>query len=59
MDSNRLAYTSGGKLLVFDADKTNRHKLMGSAAVYGPAFTPDYKRVVTFVPTATGAYQLQ
>jgi hypothetical protein len=59
MDSNRVSYTSGGKLLVFDADKTNRHKLMASTAAYGPAFTPDYKRVVTFVSTATGAYQLQ
>jgi hypothetical protein len=59
MDSNRLAYTSGGKLFVFDADQTNRRKLVTTAAAYDAAFTPDYKRVVTLAPTATGAYQLQ
>lgn len=50
MDGNRLTYVSGGKLMVFDADQTNRHLLMSASPNYQPAFTPDYKRVVTFAP---------
>jgi hypothetical protein len=57
MDGNRLTYPSGGKLYVFDADHKNSLGLMNVAGGYQPAFTPDYKRVLTIAPSATTAGQ--
>jgi hypothetical protein len=59
MDGNRLLYPSEGTLLVFDADQTNRQKLMPVTPGYEPAFTPDYKQVITIAPDAKGVLQLQ
>lgn len=60
MDGDRLTYPSGGKLLVFDADQTNRRKLMPTTAGFLPAFAPDYKRVINIAPVApSGGYQVQ
>jgi hypothetical protein len=59
MDGHRLMYSSGGQLLAFDADQTNRHKLMSINSGYEAAFTPDYKQVLTIAPNSAGGYQLQ
>lgn len=59
MDSDRLCFVSGGRLLVLDADQTNRHKLVPNQPGYDAAFTPDYKRVLTFTTGPTGIVQLR
>lgn len=53
MDGNRMMYVSGGKLFVFDYDKTNRQTLAPANANYTPAFAPDYKRLFMLNPTDT------
>jgi hypothetical protein len=47
MDGDRLDYVSGGKLLVFDYDQTNRRTLSAAAPEYLPAFSPDYTYLYT------------
>jgi hypothetical protein len=37
-------------MFVFDADQNNRQVLMAANPAYEPAFTPDYKQVLTFAP---------
>ncbi len=59
MDSDRLSFVSNGKLLVFDADQTNRHTLMSNLPPYDAAFTPDYKRVLTWISPASGSGGVQ
>jgi hypothetical protein len=58
MDGNRLAYTSGGKLLVFDYDNLNAHALSGASGGYLPAFAPDYKYVYSLAPAVNGQFEL-
>lgn len=60
MDGFRLMFVSGGKLLVFDFDQTNRRSLMAALPQYLPAFAPDLKHVYSLAPSAgpTGATQL-
>jgi hypothetical protein len=45
MDGDRLAYVSGGKLLVFDYDHTNLQTLMKTSPSYAPSFDPSYNYV--------------
>jgi hypothetical protein len=58
MDGDRLTYVSNGKLVIFDYDNTNRQMLVGAAAQYEPAFTPNYKFVYTIAPTPAGQFDL-
>lgn len=58
MDGNRLVYSSGGKLLVFDYDGTNHQTLTAAAGQYLPAFAPNYKDVYTLAPGSAGGGQL-
>ena len=58
MDGDRLTYVSGGKLLIFDYDDTNRQSLMAAASAYLPAFAPDYKNVYALAPAAAGLFEL-
>jgi hypothetical protein len=58
MDGDRLDYVSGGKLVIFDYDQTNRHVLVPASAQYLPAFSPDYKFVYTLAPNSSGQYEL-
>lgn len=55
MDCNRLLYTSGGKLVVFDYDGRNRQTLVAANPRYLPFFTPDFKRLLMLAPDATQA----
>ena len=55
MDGDRLTYVSGGKMLIFDYDNTNRQVLIPADGRYEPAFTPDYKSVYTLSPAAVTA----
>ena len=48
MDGNRMTYVSGGKVVVFDYDGTNRQALVPASPAYLPAFAPDYKFLYTF-----------
>jgi hypothetical protein len=50
MDGNRLTYVSGGKLVEFDYDNTNRHTLMAASPSYLPAFAPDYADIYVLAP---------
>jgi hypothetical protein len=52
MDGDRLTYTSGGKLVVFDYDGTNQQVLMSADSNYVPAFAPDYHYVYQLAPAA-------
>lgn len=52
MDGNRLNYVSGGKLVIFDYDNTNRQVLVSAGAAYPAAFTPNFKYVYTLSPAA-------
>ena len=51
MDGNRLNYVSGGKLLVFDYDYTNKQTLLTTAPSYLPFFAPDYQHMYTLAPS--------
>lgn len=55
MDSSRLTYVSGGKLLVFDYDRRNLQTLMPANAGAAPFFSQDYKYVYAFAPGSAGA----
>lgn len=52
MDGDRLTYVSGGKLVIFDYDNTNRQMLVSADSHYVPAFTPDYKFFYTLSPNS-------
>jgi hypothetical protein len=54
MDGDRLTYVSGGKLVEFDYDNTNKHTLMPASAAYLPAFAPDYADIYVLAPAASG-----
>ncbi|MBX6333874.1 PEGA domain-containing protein [Candidatus Saccharibacteria bacterium] len=47
MDGFRLAYVSGGKLVVFDYDGTNMHSLSAASPNYRPIFDHDYRYLYT------------
>jgi hypothetical protein len=51
MDGNRLAYVSGGRLIIFDYDNTNRQELVPASPLYEPAFTPDFQSLFTLAPS--------
>lgn len=58
MDGNRLLYTSGGRLVVFDYDGTNHQALVPASGRYLPAFAPDYEDLYVLTPTAAGQVDL-
>ena len=59
MDGNRLNYVSGGKLLVFDYDYTNKQTLQTAAPSYLPIFAPDYQDMYTVAPSSlAGQFEL-
>lgn len=47
MDGFRLCYVSNGKLVVFDYDGTNTHKLSAASPAYLPVFDNDYRYLYT------------
>lgn len=53
MDGDRLTYTSGGKLVVFDYDGTNFQTLMAASPAYEPFFDQIYKYVYALAPAPT------
>jgi hypothetical protein len=60
MDGDRLTYTSGGTMHMFDYDYTNRHVLMPAISTYTPYFAPDYRTIYTMYPNKYGAgFQLE
>jgi hypothetical protein len=60
MDGDRLLYTSGGKLIVFDYDHANPQTLIGADPAFVPAFDVNYKFVDTLsTPAADGSLKLQ
>ena len=59
MDGNRLNYVSGGKLLVFDYDYTNKQTLQTAAPSYLPFFAPDYQDMYVIAPNSqAGQFEL-
>jgi hypothetical protein len=59
MDGDRLVYTSGGKLIVFDYDGTNQQTLMSESPAYLPDFTTNYDYIVSLDASAgTGKFEL-
>ena len=52
-----LFYVSGGKLVVFDYDSTNRQTLMNAGAAWTAVFAPDYKYVYALSPNVSAAGQ--
>lgn len=54
MDSDRLTYVSGGKLVVFDFNNTNTQKLMAASPSYLSFFSQDYKFVDTLGASTSG-----
>jgi hypothetical protein len=55
IDGYRLAYVSGGRLLMFDYDDTNRQPLVAADPAYLPVFAPDFKFVYTLAPATAQA----
>lgn len=53
MDGARLAYVSGGQLVVFDNDGQNRQTLVPADARYLPFFDPNYKFLYTLERSAS------
>jgi hypothetical protein len=53
MDGHRLAYVSGGRLVVIDYDNLNQQLLMPATSGYLPAFTPNYKFVYSLATDPT------
>ncbi|MCA9327031.1 PEGA domain-containing protein [Candidatus Saccharibacteria bacterium] len=45
MDGNRLVYTSGGKMYVFDYDNINQQTLQANLSGFNSFFSPDYTYV--------------
>ena len=59
MDGDRLAYVSGGKLIVFDYDSTNLQSLMSAYGTYSPVFSTNYSYEFDLVPSpAAGKFEL-
>jgi hypothetical protein len=58
MDGDRLAYVSGGKLLLFDYDYANAQSLVTASPNYPPFFDTAYKYVDTLAPSADGKTSL-
>ncbi|HWT56196.1 MAG TPA: hypothetical protein VN031_04200 [Candidatus Microsaccharimonas sp.] len=54
MDGSRLAYTSGGKVVVFDFDGMNLQTLAANDAAHAAFFAPNYKYMYTTVSSTTG-----
>ncbi len=60
MDGDRLMFVSGGKLVVFDYDNTNRQTLTPALPAYPSFFAPDYRSyfgLVQATPTGVDLYQ--
>lgn len=57
MDGHRIAYTSGGKLIVFDFDGANLQALMANNPVYEPFFDRDYEFVFDMAPNGNNSTQ--
>lgn len=55
MDGDRLVYVSGGKLVVFDYDGTNKQTLMSADGSYLPAFSANYHYVFSMANNPTDA----
>jgi hypothetical protein len=53
MDGDRLIYSSGGKLVVFDYDGTNQQTLMGANGAYLPDFSANYDYVFSMNASTT------
>jgi hypothetical protein len=61
MDGNRLTFISGGQLVVFDFDGTNKVTFTPSGNDYLPAFSQSYDSVYTVTPTPgspTGQFEV-
>lgn len=58
MDGHRIIYTSNGKMFVFDYDYANQHELVSAHSGYVPSFSPDVKRLYTFVANPNGQVDL-
>lgn len=52
MDGDRLAYVSGGKLVLFDYDYQNRQSLVAANAAYLPFFSGDYSYLYALRPVS-------
>lgn len=50
MDGHRLGVTSGGKIIIFDFDGTNRQTLVTTNPAYIPYFDPNYRFMYTITP---------
>jgi len=50
MDGHRLRLVSGGKVVMFDYDGTNRQELVPSLSTQAPFFDSSYKYLYTFAP---------
>jgi hypothetical protein len=53
MDGNRLTYVSGGRVVIYDYDATNRHVLVSASPAYIPGFGPDFKYLYVLAPAQT------
>jgi hypothetical protein len=52
MDGDRLAYVSGGKLVVFDYDYKNQQTLQAADAAYSPFFASDFSYLYAIKPAS-------
>jgi hypothetical protein len=48
MDSSRLQFISGGKIVIFDYDNTNRQELVADLPAYKPYFDSSYRYLYSF-----------
>lgn len=55
MDGHRLQYVTGGKLMVFDYDHTNKQTLMTMSPTAEPFYTSDFRRVFALAPDQADA----
>ncbi|MEO6513655.1 MAG: PEGA domain-containing protein [Candidatus Saccharimonadales bacterium] len=55
MDGHRLMYVSGGNVVIFDYDNSNRQKLVADKPGYLPAFDSAFKYLFTFTPSEQDA----
>ena len=60
MDGNRIMYTSGGKIVVFDFDGANSQTLINENASFLPLFDRDYTYLYTVTSSTTdGSMSIQ
>jgi hypothetical protein len=55
MDGDRIAYVSGGKLVVFDYDYRNQQVLMSTDPTFLPFFDSGYTYAYSLVSEPVGA----